>query len=150
MLAIDNGSQAAPGWGQRVEVGRELIQQAGREGREVLRKAKSAVARRSRWPWCRWPRPPTCSPRSGPEPWPVDRAGAAQRLAALDLKDAVPVWLSDRGALGDSPRELVAADHLGQALSRLGPLKTYAAPPAERAALLRPPDDKVQDVAVTV
>ena len=84
----------------------------------------------------------------GPEPWPVDRAGAAQRLAALDLKDAVPVWLSD--GLGDSPGALVAADHLGQALSRLGPLKTYAAPPAERAALLRPPDDKADDVAVTV
>ena len=44
----------------------------------------------------------------------------------------------------------MAADHLGQALSRLGPLKTYAAPPAERAALLRPPDDKADDVAVTV
>ena len=148
VLAIDNGWAAAPGWGQRVEVGRELIQQAGREGREVVLLPTAPVARPQPLAPMQAAAATDALASLGPEPWPVDRAGAAQRLAALDLKDAVPVWLSD--GLGDSPGALVAADHLGQALSRLGPLKTYAAPPAERAALLRPPDDKADDVVVTV
>ena len=104
MLAIDNGWAAAPGWGQRVEVGRELIQQAGREGREVVLLPTAPVARPQPLALVQAAAATDALASLGPEPWPVDRAGTAQRLAALDLKDAVPVWLSD--GLGDSPARL--------------------------------------------
>ena len=63
VLAIDNGWAAAPGWGQRVEVGRELIQQAGREGREVVLLPTAPVAR--------------------PQPLALDAGGRGHRRARL-------------------------------------------------------------------
>src|SRR4051812_30197247 len=36
VLALDNGWAAAPGWQRRVALARELVQQAGREGRPVV------------------------------------------------------------------------------------------------------------------
>ncbi|HEX6011346.1 MAG TPA: DUF4159 domain-containing protein, partial [Geminicoccaceae bacterium] len=119
LLVVDNGWAAAKSWDRRVAVARDLLQQAEREGREVLLletaptvdgvavqrlTARAALEALPGWQ---------------PRPWPVDRAAARAALEATpDLGQATVVWLSD--GLAESPQATAEAERLGEALRRLG------------------------------
>ncbi len=126
LLVVDNGWAAAKHWERRIAVARDILQQAEREGREVLlletasdpeqrievrpMSARAALEAVSGWQ---------------PRPWPVDRAAAREVLGQTPgLERASVVWLSDGVALGASGT--ADAERLGEALRRLGPLQVRA------------------------
>lgn len=147
LLVVDDGWAAAPGFAQRRAVADDLLQQAEREGREVLvlktapgregiaveRSAAGAV-REALAGW-------------QAKPWPVDRAAAARVLAERhpDLR-ASPIWLAD--GVADSETALAAAESLAQELQRIGNLRVFTDPPERRAMLLLPPDKAAERLAV--
>ncbi|HWK47523.1 MAG TPA: DUF4159 domain-containing protein [Stellaceae bacterium] len=101
VLVVDDGWASAPHWTDRQALFAELTDRAEREGRRVLvlptAPTPAAVA------------PPDLLRASDakavlqtlqPKPWPVDRAGAAQRLdglkaAGMSLDGAAVLWLAD-------------------------------------------------------
>ena len=137
LLVLDNGWAAAKHWDRRIAVARDLVQQAEREGREVLlletapdgedrivirpMSAREALEALPGW---------------RPHPWPSDRAGARAALAEQDaLTRASSVWLSDGVAAGAG--ELAEAEQLAEALRRLGPLEGRLDPVDDPPVVLR-------------
>jgi hypothetical protein len=124
LLVVDNGWAAAKNWERRIAVARDMLQQAEREGREVLlletapdaddrievrpMSARAALEALPGWQ---------------PRPWPVDRAAAREVLRQTPgLEEASSVWLADGVAVG--AEGAADAERLGEALRRLGPLQT--------------------------
>ena len=147
VLAIDNGWAAAQRWDGRLQVARELVEQAAREERRVVLLPTAPTDR---------PFQPALLPASEavdtlttltPQPWPVDRPAAERALAALSLGGATTKWLSD--GLAGSPAERTAAEAFAATLRRLGPLQVYADAAPSRPALLRLPDGAGTELAVT-
>ena len=139
LLVVDDGWASAEGWDQRVAVARELLQQAEREGREVLLLDTAAppegisggmalqrlTARAALEALPGWQ----------PRPWPVDRAAARAVLErAPDLGNATVVWLSD--GLANSAEDQSAAERLGETLRRFGPVQVHADPVADQPLVL--------------
>ena len=139
LLVVDDGWASAKGWDQRVTVARELLQQAEREGREVLLLDTAAppegisggmalqrlTARAALEALPGWQ----------PRPWPVDRAAARAVLErAPDLGNATVVWLSD--GLANSAEDQSAAERLGETLRRFGPVQVHADPVADQPLVL--------------
>jgi hypothetical protein len=80
-----------------------------------------------------------------PKPWPVDRAAAAEALAALDAgEDWRVLWMAD--GLEDTDGD--AAADFSAALASLGPVMRLVEPPG--AKLLRPPENTADGVVVTL
>ena len=136
LLVVDNGWAAAKHWSQRIDVARELLQQAEREAREVmlletapdpdgrveLRPMTGREAQESLAGW-------------QPRPWPVDRAAAREVLGRTPgLEQASSVWLSDGVARGEQDR--VEAERLAEALQALGPLQLRQEPTVELPLVL--------------
>ncbi len=148
LLVLDDGWAAAPSWQRRIDSARDLLQQAEREGREVvlLRTAPdrdgvrleraSALAVLEALPG--WQ----------PRPWPVDRAAASAALAAAELDEASVVWLSD--GLATSPETAAAAGGLAEALARLGTVRILTDGPAEHPLLLAPPTPRDDGLEIRV
>ena len=139
LLVVDDGWASAKGWDQRVTVARELLQQAEREGREVLLLDTAAppegisggMAIQRLTPALRLEALPGWQPR----PWPVDRAAARAVLErAPDLGNATVVWLSD--GLATSAEDQSAAERLGETLRRFGPVQVHADPVADQPLVL--------------
>ncbi len=138
VLVVDDGWAAAPGWAQRIETLERFADRAQRQNREVillgtaadpvspkLERLSAADAVRTVASW-------------QAKPWPVDRAAAFAQLEREPLDGAELIWLSD-GVAGDrTARE--AALRFADQLRRMGPLRIFADPAAERATLLVPPD----------
>ena len=139
VLVVDDGWPSARHWEAMRERGLAEIRRAERAGRAVVLvttaptiapdapaatgagAAREAMAARAPKPW--WP----------------DRAGAAERLAALDLERASAVWLAD--GVARDPAGRAGVDALAGELDRLGPVRVLAPPPRERARLLAPVGD---------
>ena len=136
LLVVDNGWAAARHWSARVAVAREILQQAEREGREVL------LLETARSPDDRIELRPTSAgqaleslPGWQPRPWPVDRAAAREALGQNPgLERASSVWLSDGIARGGEDR--MAGERLAEALRLLGPLQVRTDAPAELPLVL--------------
>ena len=136
LLVVDNGWAAARDWGQRIEVARELLQQAEREGREVmlLETAPTPDDRVELRPMAAREALESL-PGWEPRPWPVDRAAAREALAqSPGLEQVSSVWLSDGIALGAQGQ--TDAEQLAEALRQLGPLRVRIAPDAARPMAL--------------
>lgn len=149
LLVVDDGWAAARWWDRRVAAARELLQQAEREGREVLLLptapspdgmtlerlgARAALEKLPGWQ---------------PRPWPVDRERARRVLAeAATPGPLTPVWLSD--GLAETPAALAAAEGLGRALRALGPLSVRGDPAGDLPAVLRPGDPGAAQLEVAV
>ncbi len=139
LLVVDDGWAAAKGWDQRVAVARELLQQAEREGREVLLLDTAAppegisggMALQRLTARAALEALPGWRPRA----WPVDRAAARAVLErAPDLGNATVVWLSD--GLATSAEDQNAAARLGETLRRFGPVQVHADPVADQPLVL--------------
>lgn len=128
LLVLDNGWAAAKHWDRRQQVARDLLQQAEREDREVLlletapgpegvalqRYARSALEALPGWQ---------------PHPWPVQRDLALAALEATAVEGVTSVWLTD--GVAETPQAQAAAQRLGEALRRLGPLEVRSDPRLE-------------------
>ncbi|MDW8370446.1 MAG: DUF4159 domain-containing protein [Geminicoccaceae bacterium] len=138
LLAVDDGWAAAPGWRARLELLDGLLEQAEREGREVivlrtapgdgpiaLERGFAAEFRKQLEGW-------------RPKPWPVDRAAARAALAPLEGTELGAFWLTDGLARDEADRSAAAA--FASALRALGPLTVVADPIDRRAPLLLPPE----------
>ena len=131
LLVIDNGWAAAPGWSARLAAARETIDQAEREGRDVVLLPTAVDGGVT-------PTKPL-SPSAARDallglalrPWSVDRAAALRRL---DLRATSTVWLSD--GLADRPEALRGIDQVARTLMNLGPLRVHAPPDADLAPVL--------------
>ena len=137
LLVVDNGWAAAKHWDARIAVARDLLQQAEREGREVL------ILETAPNPDDRVELRPTSAraalealPGWQPRPWPVDRAAAREVLGQTPgLEQASSIWLSDGIALGGAAQ--ADAERLGEALRRLGPLQVRGDEASELPLALR-------------
>jgi hypothetical protein len=138
VLAVDDGWAAAPRWDQRLAALERFTDRAQRQQREVillgtapdpagaqLRRLSAADAVRGIAGWL-------------PKPWPVDRDAALARLEAEAIADAEVIWLSD--GIAEGPDARASAARFGQGLQRLGALRVFADPAAERAILQQRPE----------
>lgn len=147
VFAVDDGWGAARNWDTMRATLDRLIEQAGREGREIvlfgtadspggrapgdLQLLRAADAR-------------AAAANLQPRPWPDDRSRALARFERLDLPHAAEVvWLSDGLDEGD-------AGAFAAGLARRGPLTVMAASGNALPRLLAVghPDDR--DLSVTV
>ncbi len=148
LVVLDDGWASAPTWPQQREALRNVLERAGREGRGVVlattAPTEPATAPRVADPEALLETLPSLQPK----PWPVDRAGAQERVEALGLDAARVVWLSDGLAEGGAGRQ-EAAD-LAAGLARLGEVTTLAPAPADLATLVLPPALRGQDLVVPV
>ncbi|MFO1039422.1 MAG: DUF4159 domain-containing protein [Geminicoccaceae bacterium] len=120
LIVLDDGWAAAPDWDRRLTVARNLVDQAGRDGREVviLTTAPGGTPAELR------PQPAAATLERlatlQPHPWSVDRAAARDQLEASPIEAVTTVWISD--VVADRPDADVAARSLADALRRRGPL----------------------------
>ena len=138
MLVVDDGWAAARDWPARLRSAEEVLNNAEREGRDVVllrtarepggeapaasRRMSAAEARRQLEGW-------------SPKPWPPDHRAALDALAPLAFQSAVhAVWLSD-GLNNQGRMEL--AEEL-QSLGRLDVIRDRA---GAMPRLLLPPDN---------
>src|SRR5579872_2722779 len=147
VFVVDDGWSAARHWDDMRAALDRLIDQAGREGREIVLFGTADP------PGGRAPsdlsllRPAdarAAAAKLQPLPWPDDRAQALARFERLGLSHAAEiVWLSDGLDGGDA-----AAFAAG--LGRLGPLTVMGASGNALPRLLAPADADDQDLTATV
>jgi hypothetical protein len=98
LLVIDDGWAAAPGWGERAALARDLVAEADREHRSVALLTTAPQANGQIAPIT------LLSPGQAdatiaalqPSPWPVDRKRALAALKAADFaRELNTVWISD-------------------------------------------------------
>lgn len=140
VIAVDNGWASAAEWAARERLLDDLLDQAERDGRPVVLAPTAPDGRESAETRLSALAPTEARRRAQslvPQPWPVARAAAAERIAALDLPGtATAVWLAD-GLAGSDPE---AARALAEALLQAGPLTVYRDDPADQPRLLLPPE----------
>ncbi|MTJ80994.1 MAG: DUF4159 domain-containing protein [Telmatospirillum sp.] len=144
LLVIDDGWAAARFWAGRETHLQRLLADAERSGRSVrlLRTAPPADGS-----------PVTLSPpmaaadaraqlqAAGPQPWPVDRSGAARALAALPPGPQRVVWITD-GLASPDDRALISR------LRSAGRLEMVSPPSGAEAKVLLPPSPGARGVEV--
>ena len=150
LLVVDNGWAAAKHWDRRIAVARDVLQQAEREGREVLlletapdpddRVALRPMTARAAL---------EALPGWQPRPWPVDRTAAREVLGQTPgLEQASSIWLSDGVAVGGTG--VAEAEQLGEALRRLGPLQVRTDAAAELPMTLRLGEPGAADLSAEI
>jgi hypothetical protein len=147
VIAVDDGWAAARHWSERRDMVDRLLDDAARDGREVVvfgtappagLNAPSALSIQ------RAADARAAAAKLTPLPWPADRPEALARLNRLGLKSAAAiVWLSD--GIDDG-----TARGFARGLERLGPLRVMADAAIERAHLLGAAPDQGKDLAVEV
>jgi hypothetical protein len=138
VLVVDDGWAAAPHWDQRLAALERFTARAERQEREVillgtapdpagseLRRVSAADAVRGVSGWL-------------PKPWPVDHAAALALLEDEAVEDAEIVWLSN--GIAEGPDARAQTVRFGEGLQRLGPVRVFVDPAAERAVLQRRPE----------
>jgi Domain of unknown function (DUF4159)/Aerotolerance regulator N-terminal len=147
IIAVDNGWSAAPHWRERQDMLDRLLDDAGRDEREVVLFGTAPPAGLSAPPALSIERAADARAAAAklmPLPWPADRMAALARVRKLQLaRAAAVIWLSDGiedGSAGDFAR----------GLARLGPLRVLADPAIERPHLLMAAPDQGKDLAVEV
>jgi hypothetical protein len=140
VIAVDNGWAAASEWAARERMLGELLDQAERDGRPVVLVPTAPDGRQAAETRLSAMAPGEARQLAQslrPRPWPVDRAAAGERIAALELADAATtVWLAD-GLAGQAPE---AAEAFAETLLRTGPLTVYRDAPGDLPRLLLPPE----------
>ncbi|WP_374441742.1 DUF4159 domain-containing protein [Stella sp.] len=147
VLVVDDGWAAARHWRERQAAMADVIDRAERAGRRVLLLTTAPL------PGGEPPRPAEpmraadarlAAQALAPRPWPVDRAAATERVAALRLDgSANVVWLAD-GL--DGP----GAAAFGERLQRLGGLQILLDEPGRLARLALPPRTEAGELMVPV
>ncbi|TVQ29063.1 MAG: DUF4159 domain-containing protein [Geminicoccaceae bacterium] len=139
VVVVDDGWASAPHWGTVQSRAVTEIDQAEREGREVVlittaptvdgidvrTLGAAAAADRVR--------------AMQPVPWWPDRTATAEAVDALDVRRAPVLWLSDGIARDAEARR--AATVLADSLERLGPLRVFAPEASRLAGFLVPLPD---------
>ena len=146
VLAVDDGWTAARHWDERRAALDRLIDQAEREGRRVILFGTAPPPGETAPPALSVLRPSDAraeAEKLAPEPWPADRKGALERLAALGIDGAGIVWLSD-GIEDGAARDFAAG------LQRFGSLRVLADGTTELPRLLAPADSDDKDLTATV
>ncbi|HEY5211183.1 MAG TPA: DUF4159 domain-containing protein [Stellaceae bacterium] len=147
MIAVDNGWSAAPRWDERRAMLDRLVDDAAREGRQIVLFGTAPPPGMAAPPALSLVRAADAHALAAqltPEPWPADRPAALARLRRLGLREAAAtVWLSD--GIEDG-----AAQGFARGLAALGPLRVFADPAPARAHLLSASDDRGRDLAVEV
>jgi hypothetical protein len=147
VLAVDNGWTAARHWDERRAMLDRLIDQAEREGRQVVLFGTAPPPGETAAPALSVLRPGdarAAADKLAPMPWPAVRPAALERLAALHLPGVADlVWLSD----GIDDGEAVA---FAQGLLRLGSLRVLADGASDLPRLLAPADTDDKDLTATV
>ncbi|MGE0715027.1 MAG: DUF4159 domain-containing protein [Alphaproteobacteria bacterium] len=147
VLAVDDGWASARNWRLRQEAMLELIERADRAGRRVVlvgtapqpggetaRPAEPMRATEAR----------LAAQAMVPRPWPVDRAAAGERLAAMRIDGAANVvWLADGIETPD-------ARAFGERLQRLGGLQIMLDEGDALARLVLPPRSEAGELIVPV
>jgi hypothetical protein len=147
LIAVDNGWGAGRDWPGRRSLMLDLVDQAAREGREVVILPTAPAPNGDR--------PQTSGVMRAvdarrtvqsmePVPWPTDRAAAREALTGLSLRGSVhAVWLSD--GLGDA-----AARGLAEALQALGSLTLVIDGAGRQPKLVLPPATEGGDLVARV
>jgi uncharacterized protein DUF4159/aerotolerance regulator-like protein len=147
VLAVDNGWTAARQWDERRAMLDRLIDQAEREGRQVVLFGTAPPPGETAAPALSVLRPGdarAAADKLAPMPWPAARPAALERLAALHLTGIADlVWLSD----GIDDGEAIA---FAQGLLRLGSLRVLADGASDLPRLLAPADSDDKDLTATV
>ena len=141
VLVLDDGWRAAPHWEEMRRRALDLVDRAGRAGRDLLVLTTAPEGTAPVPP--RLLRPADARGRLlalAPKPWEGSRAALAATLregalAGLPLADARVHWLSDGLAEGNGEGDAA----LAASLSALGPVEMEEPPPAARAMALVPP-----------
>ncbi|HZH27702.1 MAG TPA: DUF4159 domain-containing protein [Azospirillaceae bacterium] len=154
VLVVDNGWAAGRDWPARQQAMLDVVDQAGRAGREVVLLPTAPSASGDA---------PTASGlmRAAdarravqllePHPWPTARAAAVDAVRGLSLRgSAHAVWLSDGLAdpsvAGQRPDQTAnAARTLAEALQRLGSLEVRVEPAPRLPMILLPPATEGSD-----
>src|SRR6516162_7994768 len=147
VLAVDNGWTAARHWDERRAMLDRLIDQAEREGRQLVLFATAPPPGETAPPALSVQRPSdarAAAEKLVPMPWPAARPTALERLTALHLAGAADIiWLSDGIDDGD-------AQNFAQGLLRLGSLRVLADGADALPRLLSPADSDDKDLTATV
>ena len=147
VLAVDDGWTAARHWDERRATLDRLIDQAEREGRRVILFGTAPPPGETAPPALSVLRPSDAraeADKLAPEPWPVDRKAALERLARLGVDgSAAIVWLSD-GIEDGSARDFAAG------LLRFGSLRVLTEGAADLPRLLAPADTDDKDLTAMV
>lgn len=146
VLVVDNGWAAAPKWHEREEALSALLDQAERSSRPVLLLPTAPAASGAE------DAPSLLSVAEArrqvanlaPQPWPVDRAALAERLARHELPAGADiVWLSDGIEDGGAGR-------LAVELARAGPVRLFEDSPFRTARAILPPSPDGRMLATSV
>lgn len=147
VIAVDDGWSAARHWSERRAMLDRLLDDAARDGRQVVVFGTAPPPGLAAAPSLSIQRAAdahAAASKLTPLPWPGDRMDALARLNRLGLKSAAAtIWLSD--GIEDGYARTFA-----RGLQRLGPLRVMADIAIERAHLLGAAPDRGKDLAVEV
>jgi hypothetical protein len=147
VIAVDNGWSAAPHWDERRAMLDRLLDDAARDGRQVVLFGTAPPPGMTAPPALSVVRAADAralAAELAPMPWPADRPGALARLGKLHLRRAAAtVWLSD--GIDDG-----AARRFARGLETHGPLRVFADAVKDRAHLLAAAPDQGGDLIVEV
>jgi hypothetical protein len=135
IVVMDNGWAAATQWDKRVAVVRDILESADRRNQTAVVIATAPSSATAATPPQMLPAREVLAQLSqlAPQPWPTDRATAAQSLEALqNIGGAAATWVSD-GVDGPGTSELTTA------LQRFKPVTVIEAGGAQSGILLYPP-----------
>ncbi|HEX4113879.1 MAG TPA: DUF4159 domain-containing protein, partial [Stellaceae bacterium] len=147
VIAVDNGWSAAPHWDERRAMVDRLLDDAARDGRQVVLFGTAPPPGMSAPPALSVMRAADAralAAQLAPMPWRADRPAALARLGKLHLiRAAATLWLSD--GIEDG-----AARGFARGLAAYGPLRVFADAVKDRAHLLAAAPDQGRDLAVEV
>jgi hypothetical protein len=146
ILVVDNGWASAGDWPRRMQAANTVLERAERAGRQVALLATAPDGANAK-PQSTPPLP-VADLRARlaalhPEPWPPDRAAAAQVLAAQHRAGAAVVYLGDGLTHGGSFAQFA------QALTDAGPVTELRGETAP-VRLLMPPRNEADDLVARV
>jgi hypothetical protein len=121
LVVLDDGWAAAHGWNDRQEAARKLIERAARNGRQVILTTTAPQVGTADFALAPIPAETALAQLEAlaPSPWPADRTGTAERLAAAGLPaDLNSFWIAD----GIGSATAAADQSLSDALQGLGSL----------------------------
>lgn len=123
VLVVDNGWAAAKHWQARLDIARDLLQQAARDGREVVvvmtAPERDGVVPRLLTAQAALEELPGWQPR----PWPTARGLARDAVDGLALEAGSVFWLGD-GLAETGPRQQ-EAEQLAASLRALGEVRVF-------------------------
>ncbi|HEY4163614.1 MAG TPA: DUF4159 domain-containing protein [Dongiaceae bacterium] len=152
LLVIDDGWAAAPGWGEREALARDLAAEADREHRSValLTTAPQANGQIAPVSLLSAGQADAAVAALQPSPWPVDRARSLTALKAAKFATELnTVWISDGLASPPASGDRANADHaLYDELTARGQVTLLDQGASAVPVLLLPPDIEAQGITI--